>query len=253
MDNKTKKIFKLIVIAVLIIGFYYASEVKPIEEKRVEATVDNFKNADSFGFRGKLSLEDSREGFYDLEIDGFYGREGVFGDYKLSTGIEGSTQEVRGSYIYGDGQLFLSFAEDGLPITLEGFFGERGVDIETARGSWLALPFDYDFYFSVAEGEMATLSEEEEIDEKKMYKYDAPIEINIFRDSVKTILYTGMDDLNLYRAEIEDRVSLTRNIDLGQPFSKISTGSSPTFILEIDFFDFNEEKEVDFPDEFIEL
>lgn len=250
-----KKISRLIIIAILIIGFYYAAQVEPAAKKRIEVAVDNFQSLNSFSFLAKLELEDAREGFYDLNLNGKYDASKVTGTYNLLTRIKGTNQEIEGNYIYDtkNENLFISFTEDGLPITLEKFFARKEINIETARASWIMIPFKLsDFQF--VKKDIEVISEQEEINGKEMYEYAIAVNTDLFEDALEAVVSTGKENLYLHRIKVEEEVTLARNLHFEDPFPKISQGSSPTLLLEIDFSNFNsEEVDINLPEKFIKL
>ncbi|MGM0439346.1 MAG: hypothetical protein ACQEP3_02860 [Patescibacteria group bacterium] len=251
-----KKVIRFIIIAVLILGVYYGAKVTPVEEKRAQATLDNLESLEAVNFKLEGGLEDSREGFYDLQTDGYIDEEKGKGDFSLSTRIEGAEQEINGEFIYSDPNLYLNFNEDGLPIVLEGFFRDNfEYEIEEVRNQWVRLETDLKSpEISIVEEGVEILAEDEEIGDKEMYNYNVEIKTpEFFEESLVVEIFTGKEDLNLYRTIIDKEIELSERISFPEPFLSFSAGSSPTLKLDAEFSNFNEKEEVEIPEEYLEL
>lgn len=252
-----KNIIKFIVVAILIFGVYYGSQVTPVEEKRVDATLENLRNLEAVNFELNGSIEDARQGFYDLQIrEGYMSEDLAKGDFVLDTRLEGESQRLEGEFIHTDNDLYLNFNEEGLPIVLEGFFRENfDEEIEVVRNNWIKFKFDYNRpKFSLVEESVEDIDEEKEIDEMDMYHYGFDLKIGeIIEDSVRLEMFTGQDDLNIYRLLSDTQIELARDFEALEPFGSFSAGDSPTFKIEANFSDFNELKEVETPEEYLDL
>ncbi len=252
-----KTIIKFLIISILILGVYYSTSVRPVEEKRVENTISNFKNQQSFGFEATGSLESGRNGFYDLQIKAHKQKQAIQGDFILTTNIEGSSQDIEGEFIHEDQDLFLLFESEGLPITLESFFEENyDKKIEDIRNQWVRIDAGLSFLdnFEITEEEMETISEEEEIKDEEVYHYKVNIfNQELFKENISMELFTGKRDLILHKLIIDDNFSLAESLDFPKPFVSFIAGSSPTLSLSINFYDFNQEKEILTPIEFLDL
>ena len=254
-----KKIIKFIVVAILIFGVYYGSRVTPVEEKRVGATLENVREWEAVSFDLEGSIEDSRQGFYDLEVRNGYiekDESRAKGDFSLNTRLEGENQRVEGVFLYDNADLYLNFDEEGLPIVLEGFFRENfNQDIEVVRNNWVKFDFEYNHpSFSLIEESVEEIDDEEEIEEKEMYHYGFDLEVaEIVEGPVRMEMFTDYEHLNLYRLLSDTEIKLARDFEAIDPFGSFLAGNSLTLKLEASFSDFNEIKEMEIPEEYLDL
>ncbi len=254
MKDIKKKIIKFTIVFILIFGFYYGSQVVPVEEKRVQASLDNFETS-TFNFDFNGSLEKAREGFYDFSASGYTQEGGAEGNFSLSTRLEGEVQEIEGEFVYKEG-LYLNFSEDGLPIVLEGFLTENyDYQIEEVRNKWVRLPIELERpTLTLKEESVQVLDEEESINDKEMYYYSFDLMVDeLFEGELSPEIFTGKEDLQIYRLMIDQDIELSRGFELDDPFIGFSAGSSPTLELTASFSDFNHEKELESPEEYIDF
>ena len=249
-----KKIIKFVVVAIIILGFYYGSQVTPVEEKRADATLENFRSIEAVSFEMEGSMESVRDGFYDLSIsEGYMDKQAGEGSFILDTRLEGESQRLEGEFIYLEDDLFLNFDEDGLPIVLESFFRDNfGREIEEIRNNWIKTEVDFFFPdFQMVEGSVEVVSEDEDGDK---YHYGFQLEApDLIEESVYVEILTGREDLNLYEFTIDSEIELSRDISFSEPFESFSVGNSPTLELGAEFSDFDEVKEVNAPEEYLDI
>lgn len=255
MNKNEKGSFgKLLVLALIVIGVYFSMGVEPVERKRVNATFDNFKNLNAVSFDFDFNIEEAREGFYDLQVDGYMEpkkRVGT-GDFIVDTRIEGALQTIEGRFAYEEPYLYINFSEDGLPITLEEFFRENyDLNIETARSNWLQIELDSPV-FDFGE-EVEVISDDEEIGEEEMYRYGIDLVSNYFSNDLSAEIFTGKKNLQIHRLTTEDEASFEDGWIFPEPLTSFSDNSSPKVSFQINFHNFETEKEITVPDEFIEL
>ncbi len=252
-----KTIIKFIVVAILIFGVYYGSQVTPVEEKRVDATLENVSNLEAVSFNLEGSIEDAREGFYDLQIrDGYIGESSGEGEFLLETRIEGESQRMTGEFVYSDPDFYLNFDEEGLPIVLEGFFRDNfNQNIEEVRNNWIRIAFDLDTPpFSLVEESVEVINDEEEVDEMEMYHYGFDLQVDgVIAEPMTAEMFTGKEDLNLYRFLTDTEIELDRDLEALEPFGSFFAGASPTLKIEVEFSDFDELKDVEIPEEYLDL
>ncbi|GEM_PF-4444299 len=255
--NALKSLLKFLIIGILIFGIYQSTKVVPVEEKRMEATAENFRSLGSFEANFNGALESAREGFYELSSNAYFERGERLkaeGDFVLETQMEGSPQEIEGKFKFRDPDIFILFEEEDPPIVLESFFAENfDRNIEEVRGRWLTHTLTEDSFLSepVFDSQFVeAISEEEKINEKEMYHYRVPLTgLKILEEDLKIEVYAEKEDLNIYKLSANQEISFSRDLDFPDPFIGFSTGSSPTLNFTIEFSDIDTEKEIDFPDE----
>ncbi len=242
------QIIKFLVIAVLIFGIYYGSEVRPVEEKRVDATIQNFKNLESVGFNLRGSLESSRRGFYDLEIvDGYIDNNSGKGNFILDTEIDGSDQRLEGEFVYRGSRLYFNFQEDGLPSYLEEDFSQ---EVDLINDDWMGVDFNFNKpEFSLKKDSVDIIDEEESVDGEEVYHYEFYLEMdNLVENPIKMEVFTSKEELYPYKLLSDYEIDLYRDFEAPEPFTSFFAGNSPTLKIEADFFEFNQKKEVNIPE-----
>lgn len=252
MENTKKTIIKFLIITILVLGFYYGSQVTPVEEKRTKATVDNFNQLEAVSFDLEVELASSRDGFYDLTInDGYKGKNSGSGSFELETSFDGDDLNLKGDYRYFESDFYFLIEELGPDQEAEIFFETYQMD----EGQWVKM----DNFFEIPQMEMVeesvtVISEDEEINEKEMYNYEFSLSMDELTDeSLLVEVMTGKEDLNPYKIDVDDQLELNADLGPESGFPVFSTGSSPTFKFSANLFDFDEEKELEEPSEYIEI
>ncbi len=251
MQDTKKTIIKLLVITILVLGVYRGSGLTPVEEKRAEATLRNFNQAEAVSFNLEAELASSRDGFYELIIQQGYKEENRgSGSFELETVFDGDDTYLEGEYRYFDSDLYLRLEEGESDQVVGNVFGT-----DQAVGNWIKT----DTYFTfpdmkLVEESVEVISEDEEIDGKEMYQYELSVSVEQFTDNILSMeMMTGKEDLNLYGLGIEDQLDLVVDAGLGAGLPLFSTGSSPTVNISADFFDYNQEKDIGEPIEYLEI
>lgn len=254
-SDNLKSVIKLIVFAIVILGGYYATQVTPVEIKRMEATAKNFETVDSYNFSGKASLEEARSGFYDIQLEGRKVDGKVAGDFNLETEISTSNQTIKGEFISEGSDLYLNFDEDGLPIALESFFMDNyNTPIEEVRNNWVLLPTNQKFNIEFLNKKVEALPNDEKLNEKEVFHYKTPIKVNsLFESEIPTELWIGQEDLNVYRLKTDQSFELSKNINFKDPFVDFPAGISPTLKTEFNFSNFENSEEITLPEDYLEL
>ncbi len=255
MNKSEKSSFgKLLVLALIVLGIYFSMGVEPVEKKRVDTSFENFKNSEAVSFDLDLNIEEAREGFYDLQMDGYMEpkQESGAGEFIVDTRIEGALQTLSGQFVYQKPYLYLNFAEDGLPITLESLFREEyDLNIEEVRNEWLRMEIVFPGFDFGEEVEL--ISENEEVGEREVYHYSIDLMTDYFTDNLRVEIFTDKSQLNIRRAIVEGESSFEKELSFPEPFATFSTDSSPKINFLINFDRFEEREEIESPDEFIEL
>lgn len=254
-SDNIKSVIKFVVFAIVILGGYYATQVTPVEVKRMEATVKNFETIDSFNFSGTASLEETRSGFYDLQLEGRKVNGKMAGDFNFKTEISGSNQTIKGKFITKGNDLYLNFDKDGLPISLENFFMDNyDTRIEKVRNSWVLLPLNQKPDFKFLSKKVKVLPNDEKFKEKEIFHYKTPVKFNNFiKSEIPTELWIGQDDLNIYKLKTDQSFELSKNLNFQDPFVDFPMGISPTLKAEFNFSNFQSGKKITLPEDYLEL
>ena len=251
MQDTKKTIIKFLIITILVLGIYYGNQVTPVEEKRAKATLDNFNGLEAVSFDLDAELASSREGFYELTINnGYKEKERGSGSFRLETSFDGNNLNLEGDYRYFESDFYFlveEIADEGA----ESFLNTYQIN----EDQWVRVDNNFRIpQIELVQESVTVISEDEEIDEKEMYNYDLSLSIGELTDeSLSAEIMTGKEDLNPYKIEIDDQLELNDDLGLNSGFPTFSTGSSPTFKFSADLFDFDEEKELEEPSEYIEI
>lgn len=263
MNSKnTKSAIKFFVFAIIILGGYYATKVTPVKVKRMNTATENFKTIDSFSFSGTAVLEETRSGFYDLQIEGRKNGKKVAGNFDLETEISRNIQKINGEFIIDGSDMYLNFNDDGLPIALENFFMDNyEIPIERARSNWVLLCINQDFELNFLDEEVESISQsgksedkEEKFSEIETFTYKMPIKINdLFESEIPVEFWIGKKNLNIYKLKIDESLELAKNYNFKDPFVDLPMGITPTVKVEFNFSDFQKSEEIILPEDFLEL
>lgn len=251
-----KTIIKILILTILIVGTYQATKVKPVEVKRVERAEYNFGKAENFDFSTTLSMEEGRTGYYDLILEGSRSKDMAEGDFNLTTEL-GDEETIKGKFIFDKSDLYLKIKEEDISREVENFFLDN-YDITRRRivNNWIKFDSGEQFNFNLklpAEN-VEVISEDEELKEEEMYYYKTGLIIeNLFDNKIDSELFLGKSDLNLYQLNLDQEITLNRNLEFKQPFQSFDAGSSPTLKIDAQFYNFGDEKEIELPSSIIEL
>ncbi len=256
MNKKTvKPLIKLLIITVLIFGFYYSNQVEPVEDKRVESAIDNFSgNMNLSEFEFTFNLERDEADFYKLEAVGWMDRREknlAAGEFSFAT-YKDDDIEAMGEFIFNDSDLYFKFFEEDLSYSsgshINSVYGNEII------GKWVRVDFDFNLFTAVSESKISVSEAhpDEEIDENEVFHYELEIEEGFVSGAE---VFLSQETLLPYRVIMEDQLTVEEGSKFSDGLFSFPVRSKPHFSFEINFQE-PEDGEVgglEIPEEYIDL
>ncbi len=232
-------------------------QVEPVERKRAEAALNNFNNfsAAEFEIDGSLTKDDGES--YLFEIKGYMERGDKSkggGTFNLNT-ENGSEQEMKGDFVFE--RPYLYFTVDESTSSDGALLNNLPSEIfEEENQQWVKMEIPEEYFkkrISLKNEEIEVISEEEELNEKEMFHYKIMANLNdFFKEDFEAEIFTGTEDLNIYKLFIESRLELTEDLNF-DPLFELLSESKFELDLKAEFFNFDEVQSISTPENFLEL
>ncbi len=257
MSKKSiKTLIKLMIVGILVFGFYQSQNLTPVEERRATAAIDNFQSLNSFqvNFEGYIEETDTR--VYEAKMNSYFNRtdSGLKskGEFSLKIPNENSSEKIEGELITTEESFFILPDPESISVIEELGYSDF---TERELNSWMKYDLDNPTEdIKIYPDSTITISEDEKINDTEVYHYRTELSgFNFLEEDFEVDLFTGKEDLNIYRISTKQEINFSKDVDFFHSAMNFSTGSSPTLDFQIEFSGFNEEKEIQLPEEYMDI